>query len=170
MWWHDGGISISLGWKEPHPGRGGGEGDKGPFGGSQRRETTLYLTQNSAGWMGAQLGSEKQLDEEDSNAISKRSLGTRRLSPARKKHCRQVWGRAKETEREQRPCFLHSAMTNRCLHCPHRAVFIPGRSWKRESSMKYTVSYILKLTVGRHPRERPYANARKSRQGRVPWP
>lgn len=37
----------------PHPGRGGGGENKGPFDGSQRGDTTLYLTQTSAGQMGA---------------------------------------------------------------------------------------------------------------------
>lgn len=64
-----------------------GEGrEQRAFDGSPRRETTLYLTQISAGQMGAQLSSEKQLHEEpaDANASPKRSLGRRR-SPAGKR-------------------------------------------------------------------------------------
>lgn len=99
-WWR---VSIFLGWA-PHPGRGGGEGrEQRAFDGSLRRETTLYLTQISAGQMGAQLSSEKQLPEkprEDSNASPKRSLGRRRLSPARKRQWRQIgggWERRRES-------------------------------------------------------------------------
>lgn len=87
----------------PRPGWGGGGGNKGSFDGSQRRETTLDLTQNSAGHMGSLHNLEKQLDEEpkeDSNASSKMSLRTRKFCHQRGRltQDRQIWGRAGETE------------------------------------------------------------------------
>lgn len=75
------GISISLGVSATSWPRGKGE-NKGAFDGGQRRETTLYLTQTSAGQMGAWLRLGKQLHEEpkeDSRTSPQRSLGTRRL-------------------------------------------------------------------------------------------
>lgn len=73
----------------PHPGRGGRVGNKGPFDGGQGRETTLYLTPNSAGQMGAWLNLGKQMVEEpidESNTSLKISLRTRKFYHQQGRH------------------------------------------------------------------------------------
>lgn len=87
----------------PHPGRGGGGGNKGPFDGGQRRERPhCTLTQNSAGQMGAPLNLEKQLDEEpkeDSNASPKMSLRTRKFCHRQGRHTQDRFGEELERQR-----------------------------------------------------------------------
>lgn len=134
VWWSDG--EFPSFWGECHILAEGEGREQRAFDGSPRRETTLYLTQISAGQMGAQLSSEKQLHEEpraDSKASPKRSFGGR-LSPAGKRQWRQMWGRVGETERDQRSHFLQSACG--CLLCPHWAI----SSCKRQYNEIYSLS------------------------------
>lgn len=139
----------------PHPGWGGGGGNKGPFDGGQRRETTLYLTQNSAGQMGARLNLEKQLAEEpkeDSTASPRMSLRTGNFCHQRGRHTQDRSGEEWERESVHRSYFLYSGMAYGCLcfvkatltACPHWAVFIPGREAGREAVRWNTASVYIK--------------------------
>ena len=152
-------LSVMVWWENFHHSQGthhilaegGGAGNKGPFDGGQRRETTLYLTQNSAGQMGARLNLEKQLDEEakeDSNASPKMSLRTRNFCHQQGRHTQDRFGEELERQSAQITLSLFRNGIWLPLLCEVNtyslstlsSIYPWQRGWKRHSKIKYSLS------------------------------
>lgn len=135
----------------PHPGRGGGGGNKGPFDGGQRRERPhCTLTQNSAGQMGAPLNWESNWMKSQKKILMPLPKWAWELENSvigKEDTLKTDLGKSWR-DRGHRLHFLYSTMTYGCFcfgkstltACPHWAVLIPARDWERDSKMQYSLS------------------------------
>lgn len=138
-----------------HPREGGVRGNKGPFDGGQRSETTLYLRRILLARREAPLSLEQQLDHgsEQDEGLSPRRSGPSRLPTSEQSRVAGWRG----GERKQRSHFLHSAPRHTCLYFlkptlkvpPKWALLIPARGWKTPDAIQPWC--MLRCTSGQHP-------------------